>query len=39
MNNKQIKNTKVETPSGTSFNDKDYMNSTLSCLKELSKNL
>lgn len=38
MNNKQIKNTKVEVSKGTSLNDKDYMNSFLSCLKEMVKN-
>lgn len=34
----QISNPKVEVPSGISLNDKDYMNSFLSCLKEMSKN-
>lgn len=38
MNNNQIKNPKVETPKGVSLNDKDYMNSLLSCLKEIVKN-
>lgn len=37
MNN-QIKNPKVEVPTGTNLNDKDYMNSLLSCLKEMVKN-
>lgn len=38
MNQNQIKNPKVEVPTGTNMNDKDYMNSLLSCLKELVKN-
>lgn len=38
MNNNKIKNDKVEVPSGLSMNDKDYMNSILSCLKEMVKN-
>lgn len=38
MNNNKIKNVKVEVPSGVSMNDKDYMNSILSCLKEMVKN-
>lgn len=38
MNNNQIKNTKVEVPTGISMNDKDYINSLLSCLKEMVKN-
>lgn len=37
MNN-QICNPKVEVPTGISCNDKDYLNSLLSCLKEMSKN-
>ena len=37
MNN-QITNPKVEVPTGISCNDKDYLNSLLSCLKEMSKN-
>ena len=37
MNNK-ISNPKVEVPKGVSINDKDYMNSLLSCLKEMVKN-
>lgn len=37
MNN-QIKNPKTEVSKGMSLNDKDYLNSLLSCLKELSKN-
>lgn len=38
MNNKQISNPKTEVPKGISINDKDYMNSLLSCLKEIVKN-
>ena len=38
MNNNEIKNPKTEVPTGTNFNDKDYMNSLLSCLKEIVKN-
>lgn len=38
MNNHQIKNSKVETPKGVNLNDKDYINSLLSCLKEMVKN-
>ncbi len=38
MNNNKIKNDRVEVPSGLSMNDKDYMNSILSCLKEMVKN-
>ena len=38
MNNNQIKNPKVEVPTGKTLNDKDYMNSLLSTLKELVKN-
>ena len=37
MNN-QIKNTKTEVPSGVKLNDKDYLNSLLSSLKEMVKN-
>ncbi len=38
MNNNKISNPKTEVPKGTSINDKDYMNSLLSCLKEMVKN-
>ncbi len=38
MNNNQIKNPKTEVPTGVKLNDKDYMNSLLSCLKEMVKN-
>lgn len=37
MNN-QIKNTKTEVEAGTKLNDQDYLNSLLSCLKEMVKN-
>lgn len=37
MNNK-ICNVKVEVPKGMSLNDKDYINSLLSTLKEVEKN-
>lgn len=38
MNNNQISNRKTEVPKGMNINDKDYMNSLLSCLKEMVKN-
>lgn len=37
MNN-QIQNSKTEVPSGIKLNDKDYINSLLSSLKEMVKN-
>lgn len=37
MNN-QIQNPKTEVPTGIKLNDKDYLNSLLSCLKEMVKN-
>lgn len=37
MNN-EIKNEKVNIPTGILLNDKDYLNSLLSTLKEISKN-
>ena len=37
MNNNEISNPKVEVPGGMNFNDKDYMNSLLSTLKEMVK--
>lgn len=37
MNNNQIKNEKVEVPTGTALNDKDYINSLLSSLKSIEK--
>lgn len=38
MNNNEIKNLKTEVPTGMALNDKDYINSLLSCLKEMEKN-
>ena len=38
MNNNKITNTKTNTPTGISMNDKDYLTSLLTCLKEMSKN-
>lgn len=38
MNNNQIKNPKVEVPTGMALNDKDYLDSLLSCLKGMVKN-
>jgi len=38
MNNNMICNPKVEVPTGTKLNDKDYVNDLLSCLKEMEKN-
>ena len=38
MNNNEISNPKTEVSKGKSINDKDYMNSLLSCLKEIVKN-
>ena len=38
MNNNKISNPKTETPTGINMNDKDYTNSLLSCLKEMTKN-
>lgn len=38
MNYNQISNPKIEVPKGTNLNDKDYINSLLSCLKEMVKN-
>ena len=37
MNNK-ISNPKTEVPNGTNLNDKDYLNSILSTLKDMEKN-
>lgn len=37
MNNNEIKNPKTEVPGGIRLNDKDYMNSLLSTLKEMVK--
>ena len=38
MNKNKVSNTKVEVPKGVEMNDKDYINSVLSTLKEMSKN-
>lgn len=38
MNNNQIKNPKVEVGKGFALNDKDYIDSLLSCLKGMVKN-
>lgn len=38
MNSNQISNPKVEVPKGMPLNDKDYVNSLLSCLKDMEKN-
>lgn len=38
MENNVIANPKREFPTGIEMNDKDYLNSFLSCLKEMSKN-
>ena len=38
MNNNQVCNPKVETPKGMALNDKDYLDSLLSTLKQLVKN-
>lgn len=38
MNNNKISNPKTEVPTGTNLNDKDYLNSILSLLKEMEKN-
>ena len=37
MNNNQISNPKVEVPTGMALNDKDYISSLLSTLKQLVK--
>ena len=38
MNNNQICNPEKQVPTGIELNEKDYMNSLLTCLKEMSKN-
>lgn len=38
MNNNQISNPKKEVSTGIDMNEKDYMASLLSCLKEMEKN-
>ena len=37
MNNNKITNPKTETQTGISMNDKDYITSILTCLKEMTK--
>lgn len=38
MNNNQICNPEKQVSTGISLNEKDYMNSLLTCLKEMEKN-
>lgn len=38
MNNNEISNPKVEVPSGTELNEKDYIGCLLSTLKDMEKN-
>ena len=38
MNNNKISNPKTETPPGIAMNDKDYITTLLTCLKEMTKN-
>ena len=38
MNNNEISNPKTEVPTGLKLNDKDYITSLLTCLKEMEKN-
>jgi len=38
MNNNQISNPKTEVPQGIEMNDKDYITSLLTCLKDMEKN-
>lgn len=38
MNNNQISNPKKEVASGINLNEKDYLSSLVSCLKEMEKN-
>ncbi len=38
MNKNMIQNKKTEVPAGITLNDKDYMNTLLSSLKEMTKN-
>ena len=38
MNNNKICNPKTKVPNGTNLNDKDYLNSALSMLKDMEKN-
>lgn len=38
MNNNKVSNTKKEVPTGINMNDKDYISSLLTCLKDMEKN-
>ena len=38
MNNNEIKNPMQQVETGTKLNDKDYLNTLLTCLKEMEKN-
>lgn len=38
MNNNQISNPKKEVPAGITLNEKDYIESLLTCLKDMEKN-
>ncbi len=38
MNNQKISNPKTEVPTGIELNDKDYITSLLTCLKDIEKN-
>lgn len=38
MNNNKVSNTKKEVPTGINMNDKDYITSLLTCLKDIEKN-
>lgn len=38
MNNNQVSNPKTEVTAGIELNDKDYMASLLTCLKDMEKN-
>lgn len=38
MNNNQISNPKKEVPKGMALNEKDYISSLMSCLKEMERN-
>ncbi len=38
MNNNQISNPKTSVPTGINMNDKDYITSLLTCLKDMEKN-
>lgn len=38
MNNNKVSNPKKEVPTGINMNDKDYITSLLTCLKDMEKN-